>query len=905
MSPLHHDGAGSGFFVAAPRCTGEVFVYFRSGLVLLASVQLVACGGDEQVWDTANGEINPDAPVVNEVVITPSEGANNSSVLACEASASDPAGDSISYSYIWESGGEELGSGSEIALEGSGVRPLDEVRCVALAENSEGDVGRGSAAVVLENRAPEVLWVSIESDMDAVVVGSTLTCSDESVDPDGEVVTRTYEWSSGGDVLGEGQLLTLTEENTASWIIYCTVTAEDGFGGIGKANREVEVSNTPPTIASVRLDPPEFAEGDAVTCIAEDVFDADNHLVQVTYNWFVDGDYAGLSATTINGQHFDKGQVVECQAIPTDEVEDGEAVWSDAVTVSNTAPTAPTVELSSESPEARREGIVCEVTVESTDIDSADELTYIFDWSVDGVAWSGDTSTTTYAGDTISGDDTYVDEEWECSVSVSDGDATVAGNSVSGTVVTPISWSSTVDVSADGLTIYGANLYDAAGTEVTGIGDYDGDGFDDIAVAAPSDDSGAKSGGRIYLFSGVGLSQTGTLDIETADHIITGEEAYAYAGSSLAPAGDVDGDGYADFLIGAYGDSSTKDDGGEAYLFLGGNLGSTKYIDLEDADYTFVWDYADAYLGLDVAGGGDVDGDGYDDILISAPRVDCQGDDDGEGCVFLIYGSSIGWNSRIDMDDSDVKFSGRARDSRLGGSIAIDGDFDGDGYDDILIGAEDAGTMVDESGAVYLILASTLGSSGAFSMDDADYIISGAGRDDLLGYAVDFAGDVDGDGLDDLVLGAPRYEYSNSLDSGAAGVFLASSITSSSIDFEDADYILGGSSSGALAGCSVAGVGDMDGDGLDDVLVGSVSHNGLGNTEGGAFVFLSSTLYASYRSTSTADFEILGGDMYDYAGGSVAGAGDVNGDGVADILVGVKGGDLGGYGAGEAYLLIP
>jgi hypothetical protein len=163
-----------------------------------------------------------------------------------------------------------------------------------------------------------------------------------------------------------------------------------------------------------------------------------------------------------------------------------------------------------------------------------------------------------------------------------------------------------------------------------------------------------------------------------------GEEYGDFAGTSVSSAGDVDGDGLDDILIGAY----QGDIGGTADLILGSSLGSSSTIDLSLADYSFVGENTEDKAGWSVSSAGDVDGDGLDDILIGA-----HGNDDGEvdaGKAYLVFASSLGSTSTIDLSLSDYSFLGEEYGDDAGYSVSGAGDVDGDGFDDIIIGGLDA-----------------------------------------------------------------------------------------------------------------------------------------------------------------------------------------------------------------------
>jgi hypothetical protein len=188
-----------------------------------------------------------------------------------------------------------------------------------------------------------------------------------------------------------------------------------------------------------------------------------------------------------------------------------------------------------------------------------------------------------------------------------------------------------VDVTADADAIYqGESTDDYAGCSVSGAGDTDGDGLADWLVGAYGVDDAGTDAGMAYLLRGVGV---GTTSLGKADVFLVGGSAADRAGWSVSAAGDPDGDGVGDVVVGAYYDSSKGSAAGAAYLVYGGMSGT---VSLTSADATFYGEGNGDFAGYSVSGGGDTDGDGYDDLAIGAP-----GDDDGgsaAGAVYVVLG---------------------------------------------------------------------------------------------------------------------------------------------------------------------------------------------------------------------------------------------------------------------------
>ena len=381
------------------------------------------------------------------------------------------------------------------------------------------------------------------------------------------------------------------------------------------------------------------------------------------------------------------------------------------------------------------------------------------------------------------------------------------------------------------------------------------------------------------------LEQTDIIDCfgegSLSDQALTlaGESSYDYAGRSVSSAGDVNGDGQPDLLIGAYGRSNLA---GAAYVVLGPVTADTA---LSEADARLLGVSNYHYAGMSVAGAGDVDGDGYDDLLIGAYGTDDAGK--GSGSAYLIFGPVSG---DLDLDDSDGILIGESASANVGERVAAAGDVNGDGLADLLIGAPGTDGDDDDIGAAYLLHGPV---SGDLTVSDADAAITGWSADEHLGYGLS-AGDLDGDGVEDLVLGASGYSHS----AGIAYVFFGP--VSGELSSDAADTWLVGQTSNDLSGHSLSVVGDTNGDGLYDVLIGGYGDDEGGTSSGSAWLVLGPA--TTSLTLHTADAELTGSSRYDSAGHAVAGAGDLDGDGNADLLIGAHGV---GYGeTGSAYVVL-
>ena len=366
-------------------------------------------------------------------------------------------------------------------------------------------------------------------------------------------------------------------------------------------------------------------------------------------------------------------------------------------------------------------------------------------------------------------------------------------------------------------------------------------------------------GGLLFLSP---MSNNVIVDLEEA-WTFSGENAGDYCGRALSLAGDVNGDGYDDVIVGADGYNSRA---GKVYLFLGSSSG------LSDApvSWNVQGENANDYYGYSVSTAGDVNGDGYDDVVVGA-----QGYISGAntGKVYLYFGNASGLSSV----PSWTKV-GENVDNYYGGSVSTAGDVNGDGYDDVIIGAFRHNSR---TGKAYFYLGSASGLS-----DTASWTKTGENNNDYYGNRVSTAGDVNGDGYDDVIVGA--FGYNSGASNGKAYLYFGSTSGLSST----ASWTKDGESNIDYYYISTAG--DVNGDGYDDVIVGASGYNS-GASNGKAYLYFGSTSGLS----SIASWTEIGEDTNNYFGNSVS-LGDVNGDGYSDIIVGAL-----GYGpglAGKAYL---
>lgn len=409
------------------------------------------------------------------------------------------------------------------------------------------------------------------------------------------------------------------------------------------------------------------------------------------------------------------------------------------------------------------------------------------------------------------------------------------------------------------------------GWSVAGAGDVNGDGYSDVIVGALGYDNGQVNEGRcdVYHGSSVGLSTTAAWSVES-------NQAFSEFGVSVATAGDVNADGYSDVIVGSYLNDNGQTDEGRAFVYHGSSSGLST---------TAAWigegNQAGAFYGYSVASAGDVNNDGYADVIVGAVAYD-NGQTD-EGYAFVYHGSSTG----LSLTAAWTAEGGQPSAS-FGYCVSSAGDENGDGYADVIVGAPEYDNVVVNVGRAFVFN----GSSSGLSATSA-WIVESGQANALYGFAVCTAGDVNGDGYSEIAVGAPYYDNGQT-DEGRVYVYYGSSsgpATSPASIFES-------DQTGAHHGSSCAFVGDANGDGYAELLVGAPQFDNGQTDEGRAVLYAGS----SAGLASTAVWSVEGEQANASLGISVAGAGDVNGDGYADLVAGAPFFDNGETEEGRAYV---
>ena len=471
---------------------------------------------------------------------------------------------------------------------------------------------------------------------------------------------------------------------------------------------------------------------------------------------------------------------------------------------------------------------------------------------------------------------------------------------------------------ANGFVINGIDSRDLVGSSVSGAGDVNGDGLDDLVISAPQADQAATNEGEVYVVFGRTWAFPASLNLSDLNggngFVLHGFAAYNEVGISVSGVGDINGDGFDDLVVGARRASPLVYREGESYVVYGNADGFPASLNLSDLDGANGFAVAGVSpgdgSGTSVGGAGDVNGDGLDDLLIGAP--DAAG---RTGESYVVFGNPAGFPANLLLADLDgtngFALLGNNTGDFSGISVSGAGDVNGDGIDDVILGAGGASPGFPLAGESYVVFGSDQGFAASLSLTDlavgGGLVITGVDDYGVSGRSVSRAGDLNGDGLDDVIVGAP---HSSSVPGGIGRSHVLfgdaqgfpGSLALSTLDGRNGFTMVGGGEAD-YAGLSVSTAGDLNGDGIDDVIVGAPGStiNILGRSY---VVFGRLDGFPAELALADLDgsdgFVISGLNLDDRFGHAVSGAGDVNGDGIDDVIIGARAADSGDEGLGAA-----
>jgi hypothetical protein len=460
---------------------------------------------------------------------------------------------------------------------------------------------------------------------------------------------------------------------------------------------------------------------------------------------------------------------------------------------------------------------------------------------------------------------------------------------------------------SNGFVINGINgrnsdgISDSSGTSVSNAGDINGDNIDDLIIGAPSAVSG---GGQSYVVFGSSSAFSASLNLSD----LNGSNGFAIngnstdsSGNSVSSAGDVNRDGIGDLIIGAQGT-------GKSYVVFGSTTAFSANFDLSSLNGSngFVINgNANDFFGASVSNAGDVNNDDIDDLIIGAYNAAS-----GAGQSYVVFGTTNGFdaiNNLSDLGSNGFVINGINGNDVSGYSVSAAGDVNDDDIADLIIGAPFA---LSGAGQSYVVFGSSNGFGESLDLSNLDpsqgFAINGINDTDSSATSVSAAGDINNDGADDLLVGAPgagqtyvifgtpkpqpEPEPEQQPQPQPQVIFNLSDLNGSN------GFTLNGNASDS-SGNSVSNAGDINGDNIDDLIIGAPgagkSYVVFGSTNGFNTSLNLSDLNGSNGFT-------INGSSSDSSGTSVSNAGDINNDGIGDLIIGASGAALG---AGQSYVV--
>ncbi|MCO4743772.1 MAG: hypothetical protein KC912_03220 [Proteobacteria bacterium] len=368
----------------------------------------------EPVSVTADGQNQP--PTLASVTLTPTDATSSDALTCTGVDAADPDGDSVTLAYAWTVNGTVLTSETSDTLATSNFARGNTVRCAVTPNDGTFDGTSVTSNELTIANSPPALSAAI-TPTNALSIDD-LTCTGTVSDADGDTPTLSYAWTRDTNAVAHTTSVLPASLVVRDSTYACTITADDGFDTVD-ASAQVFVFNTPPTLTGAEIQPASATTTTELSCAPIGYDDPDGDGAQYTYAWTINGNAAGTSATLAASAHA-SGDTITCAITPGDGQSLGQAQTSSALTIANTPPTLSNVRLSSTTPAAQADDLICSAGTLS-DPDANDTLNTTVTWYVDGAEYTGTTSSTSLSGDTILADDLRSCHSYACEIAVHDG----------------------------------------------------------------------------------------------------------------------------------------------------------------------------------------------------------------------------------------------------------------------------------------------------------------------------------------------------------------------------------------------------------------------------------------------------------------------------------------------------
>ncbi|MEH1940664.1 MAG: hypothetical protein V7L01_10655 [Nostoc sp.] len=478
----------------------------------------------------------------------------------------------------------------------------------------------------------------------------------------------------------------------------------------------------------------------------------------------------------------------------------------------------------------------------------------------------------------------------------------------------------------NGFAINGINAFDFSGASVSSAGDINGDGIDDLIIGAQEASPNLNFTGQSYVVFGSQGRFGASLNLSTLNgtsgFAINGINAYDESGDSVSSVGDINSDGIDDLIIGAFNASPNGNSvSGQSHVVFGsqGRFGASLNLSTLNGTNGFTINGINRNdsSGWSVSSAGDINGDGIDDLIIGAPFSSPNGFQSGQS--YVVFGRKGSFDASLNLSTlngtNGFAINGINETDASGFSVSSAGDINGDGIDDLIIGAPGADPNGKFLGQSYVVFGSKKSFDAQFNLSTLNgingFAINSINENDGSGISVSSAGDINGDGIDDLIIGAFNASPKGSRSGQSYAVFGSKGGFDAQFNLSTLNGINGFAINGINAndrsGISVSSAGDINGDGIDDLIIGA-SYSPKGYRSGQSYVvFGSKGGFDAQFNLSTLNgingFAINGINADDRSGRSVSSAGDINGDGIDDLIIGAPDAGPNGLVSGQSYVV--